>query len=112
MFLINPLVTRDVLNHFAFLTWPGVGLSDWLVSFAFHLHVEVRDAHVSDALVEQASGTLQLHSIVDSDGPTSDFGLGAEADLVEHHGIQEEGVHGRAESLAGCRHGLHERSRR
>ena len=42
--------------------------------------------------MEQASGTLQLHPIVDPDGPTSVFGLGAEADLIEHHGVQEEGV--------------------
>ena len=42
--------------------------------------------------MEQASGAFQLHAIVDPDGPTSVFGLGAEADLVEHHGVQEEGV--------------------
>ena len=113
MFLINPLVTWGVLNHFPFLTLQGGSLSDWLVSFAFHLHVEILEAHDSDALVEQASGTLQLHPIVDPDGPTSVFGLGADADLVEHHGVHCPGRRcDRAESSAACRHGLHERSRR
>ena len=59
------------------------GYLDWLESLALHLHVEVLDAHVSDALVEQASGTLQLHPIVDANDPAVVV-LEANADLVEH----------------------------